>query len=380
MPETLVLSAEDVRRVLPVRECIDVMREAFVALAEGRATVPVRTTLGVGDRDERLLLMPAVMRAPGGAADATTAASDATAGTAVTATTAATAAATDDGGESTRAWFGAKVLSVVPGNAAKGRDSHQGVIVLFEGECGSVVATIEAGAVTAIRTAAVSAMATQMLARADASCLALIGSGVQAASHLAAMAAVRQLREVCVWSPDRERCAAFVKRATEEFGVNAETGARIAISAAARPRDAVAGADIICAVSGATTPVIESSWIRNGTHINAVGAHRPRERELDSATIQRARVFVDYQPSAMEEAGDILIPISEGVIEPTHVLGDLTDLVTNRVPGRVEPNDVTIFKSVGLAIEDLAAAAHAYRRALAAGVGTRVPLLPPTSR
>jgi alanine dehydrogenase len=362
MPETLVLSAEDVRRVLPVRQCIDVMREAFVALAEGRATVPVRTALAVGDHDERLLLMPAVMRAPGAEA---------------TVPGALTAASTDASGpsESAPTWFGAKVLSVVPGNAAKGRDSHQGVIVLFEGESGSIVATIEAGAVTAIRTAAVSAVATQALARADASCLALVGSGVQAASHLAAMAAVRPLREVCVWSPDRARCAAFVKRATEEFGVNAETGARIAISAAARPRDAVAGADIICAVSGATSPVIESSWIRAGTHINAVGAHRPHERELDSATIQRARVFVDHMPSAMEEAGDILIPLEEKAIERTHVLGDLTSLVTNRVPGRVEPKDVTIFKSVGLAIEDIAAAAHAYRRALAGGVGTRIQLL-----
>ncbi len=270
------------------------------------------------------------------------------------------------------AWFGAKVLSVVPGNTAKGRDSHQGVVVLFEGEYGSVVAMVDATAVTAIRTAAVSAVATQALARADAGCLALIGSGVQAASHLAAMAAVRPLREVRVWSPDRERCAAFVKRATDEFGVNAETGARIAISAAARPRDAVAEADIICVVSAATTPVIDSSWIRAGTHINAVGAHRPHERELDSATIQRARVFVDYLPSAMEEAGDILLPIGENVIDRKHVLGDLTSLVTNRVPGRVEPNDVTIFKSVGLAIEDIAAAAHAYRRALASSVGTRI--------
>jgi alanine dehydrogenase len=365
MPETLVLSAEDVRRVLPVRECIDVMREAFVALAEGRATVPVRTALGVGDRDQRLLLMPAVMRAAAADATMTGPSTPTVAGT-------TTATANAEASESAPAWFGAKVLSVVPGNAAKGRDSHQGVIVLFEGEYGSVVAMIEAGAVTAIRTAAVSAVATQALARADASCLGLIGSGVQAASHLAAMAAVRPLREVRVWSPDRERCAAFVKRATDEFGVNAETGARIAISAVARPRDAVAEADIICAVSAATTPVIESSWIRAGTHINAVGTHRPHERELDSATIQRARVFVDYLPSAMEEAGDILIPLTEKAIERAHVLGDLTSLVTNRVPGRIEPKDVTIFKSVGLAIEDLAAASHAYRRALASGVGTRV--------
>src|SRR5688572_2205318 len=278
MPEMLVLSAEDVRRVLPVRECIAVMREAFVALAEGRATVPVRTALGVGDRDERLLLMPAVMRVPDGSGSAASEGDPAA------------------GEPAGSAWFGAKVLSVVPGNTAKGRDSHQGVVVLFEGEYGSVVAMVDATAVTAIRTAAVSAVATQSLARADAGCLALIGSGVQAASHLAAVAAVRPLREVRVWSPDRERCAAFVKRATDEFGLNAETGARISISATARPRDAVAEADIICVVSAATTPVIDSSWIRAGTHINAVGAHRPHERELDSATIQRARVFVDYLP------------------------------------------------------------------------------------
>ena len=201
--------------------------------------------------------------------------------------------------------------------------------MLFEGEYGSVVAMIEAGAVTAIRTAAVSAVATQALARADAGCLALIGSGVQAASHLAAMAAVRPLREVRVWSPDRERCAAFVKRATDEFGVNAETGAA--------DRDQRRRA---CLVTPSPKPTSSApSPARPRPSSNRAGsAPAPTstpsapivldERELDSATIQRARVFVDYLPSAMEEAGDILIPIGEHIIDRTHVLGDLTSLVT----------------------------------------------------
>ena len=336
--ETRILTAADVRALLPMGECIDVMADAFRALAHGRATVPNRTALSVGPTGETLLLMPAIVRRLG---DKT--------------------AAPETGG-----WFGAKLLSITPGNESHGRASHQGVIVLFEAAHGSVVAVIDAGAVTAIRTAAVSAVATRLLARGDASRLAIIGAGVQARSHVTAMAAVRSLREVRVWSRNPDRGRSLVLAAESELG--------IPVRLAAGPREAVEGADIVCTVTAASTPVVQSSWIGPGTHLNAIGAHRPAERELDSETVRQARVFVDYMPTAMEEAGDILVPIAESCIARSHVLGDLPGLLGNGVSGRLTDNDVTLFKSVGLAIEDIAAAAHVYRRAVAGDVGLGVEL------
>jgi ornithine cyclodeaminase len=333
-----MLTAADVRALLPMGECIDVMADAFHALADGRATVPNRTSLPVHSLAGTLLLMPATMRGVAKGAD------------------------TPGNG----AWFGAKVLSIAPENHSTGRASHQGVIVLFEGSHGSPVAVIDAGAITAIRTAAVSAVATRLLARSDASRLAIIGAGVQAYSHLTAMAAVRSLREVRVWSRDSGRCRALVRSAEVELGIHVRMGAGA--------RDAVEGADVVCTATSASTPVVQSSWISPGTHLNAIGAHRPTERELDSETVRRARVFVDHTPAAMAEAGDILIPIAESCIDGAHVLGDLPQLLCRSVSARLTDDDVTVFKSVGIAIEDIAAAAQVYRRAVAAGVGIAVEL------
>lgn len=332
-----VLTAADVRSLLPMRECIEVMASAFRALAEGAATVPNRSSLSVGSSGESMLLMPAAIRGVG-----------------------ANEEASDD------AWFGAKVLSIVPDNALRNGDTHQGVIVLFRGSDGSIAAVVDAGAVTAIRTAAVSAVATRQLARPDATRLAILGSGVQARSHLDAMAAVRTLREVRIWSRTADRCAALVRAAQSELGLDARR--------ASGARDAVEGADIVCTTTSAVTPVVESHWISAGTHVNAIGAHQPTERELDSETVRRARVFVDHLPAAMVEAGDILIPIAEKCIEPAHVLGDLAQLLESRVEGRITENDVTVFKSVGIAIEDIAAAAHVYGRAVATAAGSGVAL------
>ncbi len=336
--DTVVLGADDVRALVTMRACIDVMTDAFRALGDGATTLPMRTSCLVGADGESLLLMPAAIR-DAHAAD----------------------------GSRTGAWFGAKVLSVVPRNGRNGRDAHQGVIVLFEGAHGSPVALVDAGAITAVRTAAVSAVATRSLARPDATRLALIGSGVQAFSHLTAMAAVRELRELRVWSPGRDRCEALVRVAESELGIESRV--------AADARDAVDGADIVCTLTPSSVPVVESSWIAPGAHVNAVGAHRPTARELDSETVRRARLFVDYTPAAMAEAGDVLVPIAEGWIDRAHVLGDLADIVCERVPGRLTGADVTVFKSVGVAIADVAAAAYAFERACAAGVGTSVRLM-----
>jgi ornithine cyclodeaminase len=177
---------------------------------------------------------------------------------------------------------------------------------------------------------------------------------------------VRPLRDVRVWSRNAERCAVLARAAEEELGIEARVGTSA--------RDAVGGADIVCTVTSASAPVVESSWIMPGTHINAVGTHRPTERELDSDTVARARVFVDHLPAALAEAGDLLVPIAEGLIGRAHILGDLSGLLSGRIVGRAMDPDVTVFKSVGVAVTDVAAATYVYERAVATGRGNAVRL------
>ncbi len=225
---------------------------------------------------------------------------------------------------------------------------------------------MDASSITAIRTAAVSGVATRALARADASTLALLGSGVQAATHLEAVALVRPLRRVRVWSRDPAHVARFVEaaRARHPF----------AIEAAPTAREAVSDADVVCTVTASREPVLEGAWLRAGTHVNAVGASLRTARELDSAAVARARVFVDRRESAANEAGDLLIPRAEGAIGDEHVQGELGEVLLGRVDGRRTEAEITVFKSLGLAVEDVASAHHIHARAQAAGMGTWVEL------
>jgi ornithine cyclodeaminase len=204
------------------------------------------------------------------------------------------------------------------------------------------------------------------LARADAGDLAVIGSGVQARTHLVAMAEVRRLRSVRVWSPTPARLRAFA----EEAASIVSTPIEVAKSA----RDAVRGADLICCVTSSRTPVLEGEWIARGAHVNAIGASTPDTRELDTAAIANARVYVDRRESALAEAGDILIPLNEAAIGPDHIRGELGELLMGSVRGRENPDDVTVFKSLGLAIEDAAAAHHVHAAAVRAGLGTEIDL------
>jgi ornithine cyclodeaminase len=245
---------------------------------------------------------------------------------------------------------GVKVITVMPGNHAHGEESHQGVVVLFEQERGRPLAVLDATAVTAIRTAAASAVATRALAREDAGDLAILGSGTQARSHLEAMRAVRTLRRVRVWSRNPESARRFA----EEEGV--ET--------AASAREAVEGADLICTVTAATSPILQGDWISPGAHVNAVGACTPKARELDSAAVARSRLFVDRLESALAEAGDFLLAREEGAVTDAHILGELGEVLEGRVPGRRSAEEITLFKSLGIAVEDLAAGRHVYRKAI----------------
>lgn len=328
----LLLSAADVRAMLPMRECMDVMADALAALADGRVLLPLRTVLRLPGGANAFASMPAFAERLGGDGDA----------------------------------LGVKVITVWPGNEATPYDSHQGAVLLFDMEHGGLAAMMDASTITAIRTAAVSGLATRLLAREDARELALVGAGVQAETHLAAMRIVRPIERVRVWSRTPERLLRFVARASVENDLE--------IVAAESAEAAVRGADIVCTVTSSREPVVRGAWLAPGTHVNAVGASLRTARELDSDAIARARLVVDRRESAMAESGDFLVPREEGMIDNDHIVAELGELVTGRATFRRSDEDITVFKSLGLAVEDLAAARHVLRRATEAGAGTRVVL------
>jgi ornithine cyclodeaminase len=326
--EVLVIDGATVRRLLPMAACIDVMDEALSALARDRAINPLRSILALPFGDSALAVMPGAQVEP--------------------------------------PTFGVKVISVFPQNREVGLESHQGVVLLFEAEHGRPVALVDASEVTALRTAAVSGAATRALARPDADDLAIMGSGTQARTHLEAMLAVRPLRRVRAWSPTRGRLEAFAAEASEHHGIHVEP--------VAQPRDAVDGATLICTVSGAREPVVRGDWLTPGCHINAVGSAFPDTRELDATAVRRSRLIVDRRESALNESGDILLAMADGAIGPDHIVGELGQVLTGAVAGRTDLEQVTLFKSLGLAVEDVAAARAVYEAAQREGAGTAIRL------
>jgi len=318
-----ILNQAQVVELLPMAECIEVMDGVLRTLAGGGAQLPLRTVLRLPDNRGIFGVMPAQLSAP----DA----------------------------------LGLKAIAVFPANEGTELDSHQGVVLLLDPLTGAPLAIMDASSITAIRTAAVSGVATRVLARDDAGDLGLLGSGVQARSHLEAMVAVRTLRRVRVFSPHAPRLAAFVRWARERLGITVEPKSG--------PREVVVGADLICTTTASRTPVVQGEWIEPGAHINAVGSSIPTARGLDSTAVARARLFVDRRESAINEAGDYLIPLGEGAIGAGHIQGELGDVLTGVVPGRTGSSEITIFKSLGIAVEDLASAHHVLRKAEARGIG-----------
>jgi ornithine cyclodeaminase len=221
---------------------------------------------------------------------------------------------------------------------------------------------MDASSITAIRTAAVSGVATRVLAREDAGDLAILGTGVQALTHLEAMAESRRLRRVRVWSRDPARVARFAEHASERVGLGVE--------AAGSAREAVLGADLVCTVTASREPVLRGEWLAAGAHVNAVGASLPTARELDTPAMVAARLFVDRRESALNEAGDFLMPKAEGAISDAHIQAELGEVLTGAHPGRRSPEEITVFKSLGLAVEDVAAAQRIHQNALRSGAGS----------
>jgi ornithine cyclodeaminase len=324
----LVISAEEIRRLLPMPECIGLMTDALVTLARGDAINPLRHGIRLPHDLGILGLMPGYLGVPH--------------------------------------TFGLKVVSVFPGNHGTGYDSHQGVVTLFETEHGCPIAILDASEITAIRTAAATAVATRLLAREDAATLALIGTGVQARTHLDAMMAVRSIREVRVFSRDANRRTRFAEQRSSALGVRV-----VAMDSA---RDAVTGADIVCTTTSSREPVVFGDWLAPGCHVNAVGSSVRWARELDTAAVLKSRLFVDRVESTVNEAGDFLFPKSEGTIDDDHIVGEIGDILTGELAGRTSPDEITLFKSLGLAVEDLAAAHYVHQRAVEQGLGVPVTL------
>jgi alanine dehydrogenase len=314
-----------------MQECIEVMERALRQMARGDALLPLRTVIRLSDTPNAFACMPAVL------------------------------------GRAESASLGAKIITVFPGNDATTLDSHIGAVLLFDSRTGALVAIADASSVTAIRTAAVSGVATRLLARDDARTLALLGAGVLALPHIEAICAVRPVQRVRVWNRSRARADALVERVRRRKDL-----VHIEVAICESAREAVAGADVICTITSSRTPVLEGAWVPRGAHINAVGASLPTARELGSALVAGAKLFVDRRESAFKEAGDFLIPLGEGVIAETHIRGELGDVLDGRVQGRTADGEITIFKSLGLAIEDIAAVRHVYERSLASDRGARV--------
>jgi ornithine cyclodeaminase/alanine dehydrogenase-like protein (mu-crystallin family) len=324
--ELLVIGRDDVKRLLPMQECIELMASVLADLARGNVWQPLRFVVRPPEEPSLMGLMPAHRSEPG-------------------------------------ASYGLKVVCIFPSNAARGLDLHQGGVLLFDGETGELRALVDASAVTATRTAAVSGVATRLLAREDARELAILGSGVQARSHLEAMAAVRPFEHCRVWSRTPEHAAAFAAQARVPFPLDVVESAE----------DAVRGADVVVTATSAPEPIVRRDWLGPGAHVNAVGSSIPTARELDADTVAAAALFADARESMVNEGGDYLFAVREAGVGPEHIRAELGEVLIGSGDGRRSDDELTVFKSLGLAAEDLAAAEHVYTRATAEGAGTTVP-------
>ena len=323
----LILNHDEVVRLLPMRECISLMREALVKLAQGQVHQPLRMMVRPPGAAGFMGLMPSYISG-------------------------------DD------AAFGLKTVCVFPENPRIGKDAHQGSVMLFSAETGELQAMMNASAITAIRTAAVSGVATDLLAREDARNLAIIGAGVQARTHLEAISHVRSIERCRIISRNVEHARQLMNEMSGRFSFPIEPVETIA--------EALHEADLIVTATNAKDPVLSRDWISPGAHLNVVGSSSAKSREVDTATMAASALFVDRRESTLNEAGDYLFAASEGAIGPDHIRAELGEILTGQKPGRTSPDEITLFKSLGLAVEDLASAAYLYPKAKELNAGTWV--------
>jgi alanine dehydrogenase len=320
---TLLLNRAELEGLLDVRAVIEAVERGFADYSAGKVQMPVRTAVRLSDPPGILLVMPCAMT-------------------------------------ESRA-LGTKLVSVYPGNPSRGLPTIGALYVLSDYETGFPVAVMDAGFITGLRTAAASAVATKYLAREDSTTLGIFGTGVQAEFHALAIPAVRPVERILVWGTSAEKSGRFAERMRERVDATVE---------AAESLEAAAAADIVVAGTTSPQPLFAGSAIRAGAHVNGVGAHAPTTRELDAELVARSTVVVDTYEAAWAEAGDLLLAIEEGAIGREHVVAEVGEIVLGKKPGRQRPDEVTIFKSCGVAFEDAVTASLALERARAQGVGT----------
>lgn len=324
----LLLTRNDLKKVLSMREAIDAVEKAFLEFYHEKAEAPLRTIIEIEKHNGFLLYMPSYLKE-----------SEALA---------------------------IKVVSLYAQNPKKGLPSVLATILLNDPETGKPLALMEGTYITAMRTGAASGVATKYLARKNAKIVGIIGAGVQARTQLWAVCEVREIEEAIVYDLNENRAKSFAEEMSNELGIE--------ILTAPNPKDVAKNVDILIVATTATRPVISGEWIQNGTHINSIGWMGKDARELDSETVKRSKLVVDSREGVLSESGDILIPIQEGIIDETHIYAELGEIVAGDKAGRKHDEEITLFKSVGLAIEDAITAKLAYEKALKLGVGTEVTL------
>jgi alanine dehydrogenase len=322
-----LLTSADVAGLVSIDELIDVMDGALRQFSAGSVEQPVRAVVPLADQ-KVFAVMPAYVRVPGA--------------------------------------VGAKLVNVFGTNAALNLPTHLATILLFSPNTGALVSMMDGRVITEMRTAAVSAVSARELARDDAQTLAIIGSGAQARSHLEAMERVFELKEIRVWSPTPDHQMAFITEMSET------TDTKIIGSNSAE--EAVHRADLIVLATSSAEPVIQNEWVASGSHVISVGACRPNQREMDPALLRRGRLFVDSRAAALVESGDIVMGIQQGHFTAARIVGELGEVLARKIEGRTTPGDITIFKSLGLAVEDIVAADLVYRKAIQQDVGDEVEL------
>lgn len=326
----LLLNAADVRKALPMNEAIEAMKHAYASLSAGAAVVPLRTPLPIPNSDALSLFMPAFVDSQRGSA------------------------------------LAVKVVSLFPTNPARGLAYIQAAVLVLDPETGQSIALLEGSSLTAIRTGAAGGAAIDLLARKESKVAAIFGAGAQARTQLEAVCTTRPIETVFVHARTIENARAF---AAEMKG----TGfVRQEIRVAQSPKEALEHADIICTATTSSNPVFDDADVNPGTHISAVGSYTRDMQEVPAETLQRAKVFVDSRSASLEEAGDLIQPIQAGLFGETHICGELGEVILGRLPGRGSSEEITYFKSVGLAVQDAMAAQVALANARKMGIGTEV--------
>ena len=323
-----ILSCEDVRRALPMRQAIEAMKGAFAQLSTGQADVPLRVALNVPRHDGVTLFMPAYLAA-------------------------------DD-------QMAIKIVSVFNDNPVQGLPLIHALVVVVDATTGRPAAVMDGTYLTALRTGAASGAATDLLAREETHVVAVFGAGAQGRTQLEAVCAVRPIQEVWIHDVAPERAAAYAAEMSQRLSLR--------VRVAETPAEAVRQADVICTATTSTRPVFADADVRAGTHVNAIGAYTPQMQEIPAETVVRAKVVIDHRKASLAEAGDLLSPLRQGLMTEDHIYAELGEIAAGLKPGRTSPEEVTLFKSVGVAVQDVAAASAVLEAARRLGLGTEVAL------